>query len=212
MFQRLVAIPQEEYLSMSSMQNVHQPLNQQFKKLDNQHRAEESIQDPYKRLIHQSDTLDQMKELKEKMRQQLTVTTPKPYRNRAQSLFNSIEGFLKFNERGEISDSNDQTIPHSRVEDLVQHAVRDRRRSLLPTGWPYFLNVLREHNIPKSSLNRETLNEMEKGEVSIKQEQLSPFMQKSRKRSFKGAYIKQPARKQPKRDTKRPDFLKDYDE
>ena len=213
MFQRLIAIPQEEYMTLSSMQNVHQPLNQQFKKLDTEYQAEENIQDPYKRLIHQSETLDQMKKLKEQMRQQLHITTPKPYRNRAQSLYNSIESFLKFNERGELLDDNDRTIPHSRVEDLVQHAVRDRRRILLPRGWPHFLKILRDHNVPKTTLNRDTLNEMEKSQFSIKKEPPSPSIKQSpQKRSLKQAFkrpVKQPLRKQPKRETK-PDFLKYY--
>lgn len=212
MFQRLVAIPQDEYLSMSSIQNVQQPLNREFKKLDSQHQEEENIGDPYKRLVHQSSTLEQMKRLKEQMRQQLSITTPKPYRNRAQSLYNSIESFLKFNDRGELLDDNDRAIPHSRVEDLVQHAVRDRRRILLPTGWPHFLKVLREHNVPKSSLNRDTLNEMEKAQLAIKKEVTTPIKQRSSEKPSKQSikrHVKQSLRKQPKRLTK-PDFLKFY--
>lgn len=35
--------------------------------------------------------------------------------------------------------------------DLVQHAVRDRRRNLTPMGWPEFRHLLQEHNVPKSA-------------------------------------------------------------
>lgn len=220
MFQRLIAIPQEEYFNMTALQNVRQPLQQQFTKLDSQYRAEENILDPYKRLAHQSETLERMKRLKEQMRQQLTITTPKPYRNRAQSLFNSIESFLKFNERGELLDENDRIIPNSRVEDLVQHAVRDRRRQMLPEGWPHFLNVLRDHNVPKSTLNRDTLNEMDshtqsqsviKNESSsmIKKEPSSMIKQKSAKRLAPSKIPRAVQRFLPKRSA-RPDFLKDF--
>lgn len=215
-----MAIPQEEYLNLTALQNVRQPLQAQFTKLDSQYRAQENILDPYKRLAYQSQTLERLKQLKEQMRQQLTMTTPKPYRNRAQSLFNSIESFLKYNERGELLDENDRVIPHSRVEDLIQHAVRDRRRKMLPEGWPYFLNVLREHNVPKSSLNRDTLNEMEKSDSysqtpdSIKKEPMSvikkesseTIKQKSAKRLTPSRI---PIRKLPKRNAK-PDFLKNF--
>ena len=43
---------------------------------------------------------------------------------------------------------------------MVQHAVRDRRRNITPTGWNDFIEVLHEHNFPKSMLNRETLDEL----------------------------------------------------
>ena len=36
MFQRLVAIPQEEYLNMSTLRNVQQPIAQYFQNLQKQ--------------------------------------------------------------------------------------------------------------------------------------------------------------------------------
>ena len=161
MFQRMIAIPQEEYLQLSSVQNVRQPLTQQFYNLESQYNKEAQIADPYKRLISQSNTLEDMKQLKDQMRHYITVSTPKPYRSRAQALLENVSSFLRYNERGEIFDNENNTIENSRLEDLIQHAVRDRRRNMSPVGWEYFLNLLRRHNVPKSILNRNTIEEME---------------------------------------------------
>lgn len=162
-FQRMVAIPQEEYMQLSAVQNVRQPLTQQFYSLENQYNQEAQVQDPYRRLYLQSSTLDEMKQLKEQMRQYISISTPKPYRNRAQALLENISPFVRFNERGEIYDNKEnKIIERSRMEDLIQHAVRDRRRNISPVGWSYFVSLLREHNIPKSILNGSTIEEMER--------------------------------------------------
>ena len=110
-----------------------------------------------------------MKELKEKMRQGIVESTPKPYQARAKTLFQSLEPFLRFNERGEIFDDSNQIIPRSRLEDLIQHAVRDRRRSHTPEGWQEFRHILQAQNVPKFMLNRDTLDEMSKDEVDKKE-------------------------------------------
>ena len=178
MFQRLVAIPQEEYVSLSNLRNVQQPITQYFQNLQKQHHDVEQVRDPYERLIKQSEVLDQMKDVKDRIRQSLTVSTPKPYRNRAKALFQSMESFLKFNDRGELIDETGNVISSSRVEDLIQHAVRDRRRNMTPIGWNQFLNLLREHNIPKSILNRYTLDEMEdKAKTNVSKWNMKPIKQ-----------------------------------
>lgn len=160
-FQRMVAIPQEEYLQLSAVQNVRQPLSQQMYNLESQYNQEAHIKDPYKRLVMQSETLDDMKELKDKMRNYLSVSTPKPFRTRAQALLESVSSFLRFNERGEIYDEENNIISNTRLEDLIQHAVRDRRRNISPAGWEYFIKLLFQHNVPKSNLNRGTIEEMD---------------------------------------------------
>ena len=149
-FQRMIAIPQEEYLAMSTMQNVRDPLAQQFYNTEKRYVEDANIRDPYRRLVMQSSTLDEMKMLKEQMRNSLGIATPKPYRNRAKGLFQFIESSLRFNEKGEIYGKDDQVISGSRVEDLIQYAVNDRRRSnLKPEGWSDFLDLLRDKNVPK---------------------------------------------------------------
>ena len=40
MFQRLIAIPQEEYLQMKSIQQIQQPMTQQFCQLENQYEVQ----------------------------------------------------------------------------------------------------------------------------------------------------------------------------
>ena len=160
-FQRMIAIPQEEYLALSSMQNVREPLAQHYYSLERRYSDEEKEKDPYRRLVLQSSTLDQMRQVKEQLRNSLVVATPKPYQNRAKALFQSLENLVKFNEKGEIYDDDGTIVPGSRLEDLIQHAVRDRRRNMSPVGWSNFLRLLREHNVPKSTLNRSTLDELE---------------------------------------------------
>ena len=63
--------------------------------------------------------------------------------------------------KGEIYSDTGDLVPGSRLEDLIQHAVRDRRRNIMPKGWSEFLRILRDHNVPKFMLNRNTLDEME---------------------------------------------------
>ena len=167
MFQRMVAIPQEEYTKLTSVQQVRQPFTQQFYKLEQQYGEQDHIRDPYERLIKQSETLEDMKDLKERMRQDLSISTPKPYQSRALALYQSIQPFIKFNERGEIFDETGHLIRESRLEDLVQHAIRDRRRSVVPIGWPQFRTLLKSQNVPKFMLNRDTLQEMEKAKIKV---------------------------------------------
>ena len=238
MFQRMMAIPQEEYLQLTAVQQARQPLMRQFQQLENQYQQHSHITDPYRKLVHQAETLDDLKALKEKMRNEVVLATPKPYQSRARSLFQHLEPILKFNERGEIFDEQNQLIPESRIEDLIQYAVRDRRRHFLPTGWGTFIKVLRTHNVPKYVLNRNTLDEMEnisqniviKSEVKPRAERWRDMAMKTlmktedgkkrklqqKAKSPKEKKIKQsPTRQRPLRSRKRPskygtNFLSTY--
>ena len=66
-FERMIANPQEEYLALSSLQTVREPLAQRFYDLENRYNSEEKERDPYRRMIMQSNTLDQIKQVKEQM-------------------------------------------------------------------------------------------------------------------------------------------------
>lgn len=190
MFQRLVAIPQQEYLQLTAAQQVKQPELRQFYDLQKKYEEQSNIPDPYEKLMHQSETLETMKGLKERMRNDIVTASPKPYQSRVRSLFQHVEPVMKFNERGEIYDEHHNTIPNSRLEDLIQYAVRDRRRpNFIPAGWDAFKKILKTHNIPKYMLNRDTLDELErKHEDSptpsrkrvIKQETMSPSVKRPR--------------------------------
>ena len=160
-FQRMIAIPQEEYIQLKSVQHVKQPESQKMVDLTQLYQQQSQIQDPYEKLMMQGATLDAMKDLKERMRHNLSLGTPKPYRNRALSLYRSIEPHVKFTERGEIYGEDDKPIEHSRAEDLIQHAVRDRRRDFTPVAWDHFVKLLKKHNVPKTVLNRQTIDELE---------------------------------------------------
>ena len=242
MFQRMMAIPQEEYMQLtaqqarqpSALEQVRDPLSHQFRNLESQYQQHAYIADPYSKLVHQSETLGAMKALKEKMRQGVVAATPKPFQSRAQSLLQHLDPVLKMNERGELLDHGDQVIPQSRIDDLVQHAVRDRRRNFVPAGWNTFLKTMKEHNIPKYMLNRNTLDEMDtmialpkteiKTEVKneVKKEVTTPMPRKRAASSSPAAQNKQKRTRvstsitqRPKRLSKRPqkygiDFLSNF--
>ena len=47
-------------------------------------------------------------------------------------MFNFINKKLTVNEKGEIVDNDGKVIEGSNIADLIQHAVRDRRRNINP--------------------------------------------------------------------------------
>ena len=63
-----MAIPQEEYMQLTAIQQARQPITQKLHNLEKQYREQDRLRDPYQRLVMQSETLDEMKDLKEKMR------------------------------------------------------------------------------------------------------------------------------------------------
>ena len=90
-FERMVAIPEDEYSQLRSVQQVYNPAQQQFSKLSNQYDRQNFIQDPYTRVHRQGETLDEMKKLKEDLREKVRQATPKPYQSRAESLYGFFE-------------------------------------------------------------------------------------------------------------------------
>ena len=76
-FQRMVAIPHEEYVQLTTVQNARQPLTQQMYNLESDYNTKEIFSDPYKRLMLQSETLQDMIDLKERMRSSIQDKTPK---------------------------------------------------------------------------------------------------------------------------------------
>ena len=200
MFQRMVALPYEEYAQLSGnskISQVKQPYDQQFHDLEKEYAKRENISDPFRRMLLQGETIDEMKALKEKMRNVIAVNSPKPYRTRASALFQGLESSLKFNERGEIYDEEGNLVPDSHVEDLIQYAVRDRRRDIIPKGWQQFISTLRKHNVPRYTLNRLTLDEVD-GKAPVKTTVKTPFIftgktPASRREDF-AATFKQPGR------------------
>ena len=159
-YSRMVVIPQEEYMQLSAVQQVRQPVTQQFYNAEQDYQKNLHGADPQRTVLLQSETIERLTDLKDQMRAYLTISTPRPYRTRAEALFQSIEPHLNVNEKGEIIKDDNTVIESSRYEDLIQHAVRDRRRNFTPTGWSYFVDLLKKYNVPKSSLNRETLDEL----------------------------------------------------
>ena len=160
-YSQMVAIPRHEYTQLTTIQNARQPLTEQFYKLENNYQANALIPDAQRSVSLQSQTIEHMKSLKDQMRHYLSVSTPKPYRTRAESLFQSLEPYLNVNELGELIKDDGSIIKSSRFEDLIQHAVRDRRRQFSPTGWDHFVSMIKKYNVPRSVLNRDTLDELD---------------------------------------------------
>ena len=175
-FQRMIVIPEEEYRQLLSFKT---PTQQQFFQAQQQLEEQSHIKDPYSRLLHQGTTLSIMKSLKEKMKRNIATSTPKPFRGRANQLYSAIEPFINFNDRGEIIDDSHHPIVESHIEDLIQYAVRDNRRNIHPRGWSYFLEQLRHINVPKVTLNRETIKELNRPNILS-----TPKDRKRRKKSL----------------------------
>ena len=161
-FKRMVAIPEQDYNYLRNLQQTNHPSYGQLSSLTSDSSRQGHIQDPYVRIQRQGETLDALKKVKDDMRQRIIQSTPKPYQSRAENLLKYVEGQVSFNERGEMLDTNEIPIQGSNVTDLIQHAVRDRRRNIQPKGWQFFKDRLQGINVPQSLLNYETLDEMKK--------------------------------------------------
>ena len=165
-FQQLVAVPLEQYSQMSSQMRVHQaPLAQKLAQLQSELASAPTVQsNPYDQMMRQGMRLEAVKRTKEQLQNDISLGTPKPYRNRALALYNQIAPTTHFNEKGELVLLDDATSPSpivgSRAEDLIQHAVRDRQKQFTPTGWQHFVRQLHKHNIPRMMLNRSTIAEL----------------------------------------------------
>ena len=159
-FERMVTIPEDEYTFLRSMQHVNDPLQSHFHNLTKEYKQQDAIKDPHDRVLRQGETLDEMIKTKEQLRQRLIEATPKPYQHRAESLFNFMKDKIRFNDKGEIYTHDGTVIEGSNIADLVQHAVRDRRRQIMPSGWRPFLQHLKETNAPKMVMNYDTLEEL----------------------------------------------------
>ena len=161
----MVVIPQEEYVQLASVQKAQQPIRQQFDELTKKSaEIDNMVDDPYRQLQLRSTNLEEMKILKEKMRRFITLSTPRQYRSRAESLFDFIQPHIRYNEKGEVIDNASGTvIEGSHIDDLLQHAVRDMRRKLgKPVGWEYFLDKLSHQNVPHNIIGSPTVIELSK--------------------------------------------------
>ena len=66
-FQHMILLPREEYAQLLTSQNVTQPLSQKFQELQQDMKGHQMISDPYTRLVHEADTLEHMKGLKDQI-------------------------------------------------------------------------------------------------------------------------------------------------
>ena len=159
-FERMVAIPEMEYTQLKSAIQISKPLENQFVELSKDYKEHSGIDNSYERIHQRGETLNEMINLKDEMRQNLMNTTPRPYQSRADGLLKFLSDKIAFNARGELTDASGNSIEGSNLADLIQHAVRDRRRNINPVGWDYFRDRLQDSNAPRMILNYETLEEM----------------------------------------------------
>ena len=89
-FERMIALPEEEYHQLKSLQHTSNPLENKFQSLSSDYQKQGFISDPYTRVQRQGETLHEMKRVKDEISKRLLALTPKPYQSRAQSLFNFI--------------------------------------------------------------------------------------------------------------------------
>ena len=137
-YTKIVVVPQEEYVQLASVQRAQQPFVQQFNELVKEDMKLGDINDQYRRLQLQASNLEERNVLRDKMRRFITMSTPRQYRTRAETLFDLIEPHIKYNEKGELVNSDTgNVIEKSHIDDILQHAVRDVRRNKLgkPAGW-----------------------------------------------------------------------------
>lgn len=168
-YSKMVVIPQEEYVQLASVQKAQQPIRQQFDELTKKSADIDRMDDdPYRQLQLRSTNLEEMKILKDKMRRFITLSTPRQYRSRAESLFDFIQPHIRYNEKGEVIDNTSGTvIQGSHIDDLLQHAVRDMRRKLgKPAGWSYFLDQLSRQNVPQNIVGSPTVLELTKSKTN----------------------------------------------
>lgn len=160
-FERMIGISEDEYYQLKSLQQSNDPLQNKFLSLSSDYKKQDLIKDPFVRVRRQGETLSQMINVKENLKHRLTEATPKPYRSRVHSLFQFISDKVNVNDKGEIIDNDGVVIEGSNIGDLIQHAVRDRRRNMTPAGWTNFLSILRDSNAPRMILNYDTLDELQ---------------------------------------------------
>lgn len=159
-FQRMVTIPEDEYNLLRSMQQVGDPLEKKFQTLSSEYAKQGAIKDPHDRVMQQGETLNEMIKTKDVLRRRLQDATPRPYQNRVGSLFDHMKEKMPISDKGEIYTKDGDVIEGSNIGDLMQHAVRDRRRKYTPVGWNMFLTHMKDANAPKMVMNYDTLEEL----------------------------------------------------
>ena len=159
-YSKMIVLFQEEYLQLKSLRNSQQPIANQLQDLTRKDEEIEKISDPYRRLQLPADNIEERRTVRDKMRKFITLSTPKQYSSRAENLLNFIEPFIQYNERGEILDSaKGEAIKDSHIDDLLQHAVRDmRRKTVKPTGWDHFREILARENVPHNIIGAPTIS------------------------------------------------------
>ena len=169
-FQRMYAIPEDEYQHLRSLQQTRDPMEKKFIDLSDQYKQQDTIPSVTKRVQLQGETLHEIMNVKDELKNRLIAATPKLYQSRASSLFQFIGNKVRVNDKGEVLSSDGSVIAGSNIGDLIQHAVRDRRRNIVPPGWEQFVKILRDNNVPQMILNYDTLEEMK---PSLKSSSLS---------------------------------------
>lgn len=173
---------------LRSSRHIADPLQKHFATLSSEYEKQDKIPEPHERVLRQAETLDAMIKTKDQLRQKVAAATPKPYQHRATTLFNFMKDRIRVNLKGEVYKDDGEAIEGSNIVDLVQHAVRDRRRQITPVGWDLFKDYLKDENAPKSLMNYDTLEEL--GATDLKRRE-----SRSRVRMPRHPLVRVPAKK-----------------
>ena len=145
---RMIIVSEEEYNQLRSIEQITNPLVSHFQTVTKEHKKQDGIENPYSGVHLQVETLNEMMKIKDALRQQhLLELTPKPYENRAESLFNFMKDKVKIGGKSEIHRRDGQLIEGSNIGDLIQDSARNCRRRINPCGWKEFVQYLKLHNV-----------------------------------------------------------------
>lgn len=153
-YRKMIMVTQEEY------EKCKNPIDQKLS-------AHVNLPDDQRKLLD-SITLNEVREKKTDVTSSVPSNVIEAFPRHVQSRARALIGYLRdlrkveWNDAGEIRIKGSNFIAGSNIVDLVQHAVRDKRRRMAtPRGWYEFKNMLIGSNVPMSVLGQAMLQEDE---------------------------------------------------
>ncbi len=122
-------------------------------------------------------------EAMDSIEQEVLSSVPKTMKKKAQMLVKRIKNSptMRWTDKGELV-YKDQIVPNTNVVDLVNDALR-RRKRIQPEGWQTFARALKETNVPQDLIgHQERWEWMQQSAREIPQQQPPPRQQRKKKR------------------------------
>ena len=130
-----------------------------------------------------STTTTSAAEAMDPIEQEVANTVPQSMKKKAQLLVKRIKNSptMRWTDKGELV-YKDQIVPNTNVVDLVNDALR-RRKRIQPEGWQTFARALKETNVPQDLIgHQERWEWMQRSAREIPQQQPPPRQQRKKKR------------------------------